>query len=205
MDSSVVYGFNKMEFTIENTLNLPSDCQPTVFDAGGFDYDQIVFNFSGVRQLDVGGLGLAGQHRGGHRGTDRELLDLRRRARLLAQWRRAVAERLRQRFRLAGVPGLPAFRRGGRGSDCDRCYVDLEANLTERLLGSVAVRAEDYSDFGSNLSGKLALRYDFTDNFALRGSVQNGFRAPSLQQQFFTTTSTNFVRMMSVCWCQSIS
>ena len=55
------------------------------------------------------------------------------------------------------------------------------------------MRGEHYSDFGDNLSGKLAGRYDFTDAFALRGSVQNGFRAPSLQQQFFATTSTNFI------------
>jgi iron complex outermembrane receptor protein len=72
-------------------------------------------------------------------------------------------------------------------------YVDVEANLTRKLLASVALRAEDYSDFGSNLSGKLAGRYDFTDSFALRGSLQNGFRAPSLQQQYFATTSTNFI------------
>src|SRR5207245_215124 len=57
----------------------------------------------------------------------------------------------------------------------------------------VAVRGEHYSDFGSNVSGKVSARYDFTDAFALRGSVQNGFRAPSLQQQYFATTSTNFI------------
>ena len=72
-------------------------------------------------------------------------------------------------------------------------YVDLEADLTEKFLGSVAVRAEDYSDFGSNVSGKVAARYDFTDSFALRASGQTGFRAPSLQQQYFATTSTNFI------------
>ena len=55
------------------------------------------------------------------------------------------------------------------------------------------MRGESYSDFGENVSGKLAGRYDFTDSFALRASVQNGFRAPSLQQQFFQTTSTNFI------------
>jgi iron complex outermembrane receptor protein len=71
--------------------------------------------------------------------------------------------------------------------------VDLDAHLTEKLLASVAVRGEHYSDFGSNVSGKLAGRYDFTDQFALRGSVQNGFRAPSLQQQYFSSTATNFV------------
>ncbi len=72
-------------------------------------------------------------------------------------------------------------------------YVDLEANVTEQFLASVAVRGEHYSDFGSNVSGKLSLRYDFTPAFALRGSIQNGFRAPSLQQQYFRTTSTNFI------------
>jgi len=96
----------------------------------------------------------------------------------------------------SGAQVFPGFRPSNALSE-DRtavgAYVDLEANVTEKLLGSVAVRAEDYSDFGSNLSGKLSLRYDFTDSFALRGSVSNGFRAPSLQQQFFATTSTNFI------------
>ena len=55
------------------------------------------------------------------------------------------------------------------------------------------MRGEHYSDFGDNISGKLALRYDFTDTFALRGSISNGFRAPSLQQQYFSATSTNFI------------
>ena len=55
MDSSLVYGKNKMEFTIENTLNRSlGAASPTVFDAGGFDYDQIVLNLSGVRGVEVG-------------------------------------------------------------------------------------------------------------------------------------------------------
>src|SRR5690606_7891427 len=66
-------------------------------------------------------------------------------------------------------------------------------NITQKFLASVALRGESYSDFGENLAGKLSLRYDFTNSFALRASVQNGFKAPSLQQQFFSTTSTNFI------------
>ena len=55
MDSSLVYGKNKMQFTIENTLNRSlGTASKTEFDAGGFDYDQLVLNFSGVRQLEVG-------------------------------------------------------------------------------------------------------------------------------------------------------
>ena len=72
-------------------------------------------------------------------------------------------------------------------------YLDLETNLTDALLISAAVRGEDYSDFGQTTTGKISARYDFADWFALRGSVQNGFRAPSLQQQYFATTSTNFI------------
>jgi iron complex outermembrane recepter protein len=96
----------------------------------------------------------------------------------------------------SGAQVFPGFRPVNQ-VDEDRTavgvFVDLEAYLTDDLLGSIALRAEDYSDFGNNVTGKLALRYDFTDSFALRGSLQNGFRAPSLQQQFFTSTSTNFI------------
>ena len=72
-------------------------------------------------------------------------------------------------------------------------FADLEANVTQQLLASVALRGEHYSDFGDSLAGKLAARYDFSKQFALRGSLQNGFRAPSTQQQNFTSTSTNFI------------
>ncbi len=103
---------------------------------------------------------------------------------------------------LNGPPTRPArrcSRASGRRTKCDEdrtavgAYLDLEANITEQFLASVALRGEHYSDFGENVSGKLSGRYDFTESFALRGSVQNGFRAPSLQQQYFATTSTNFI------------
>jgi len=69
-------------------------------------------------------------------------------------------------------------------------YVSLETNLTDRLGTSLAVRHEDYSDFGTTTSGALAGRFDFTDRFALRGSASTGFRAPSLAQQFYSYTSS---------------
>src|SRR6185436_14219155 len=55
LDSSQVYGKNKMEFTIENTLNRSlGTASQTQFDAGGFDYDELVLNVSAVRAFDVG-------------------------------------------------------------------------------------------------------------------------------------------------------
>ncbi len=193
MDTSIVYGDNKMEFTIENTLNRSlGPASKTTFDAGGFEYDQIVFNFSGVSGFDVG---------------------------LASPLNVALGVEARQEgYQIfAGEPD--SYRNGGvllpngtptaSGSqvfagfrpenevDTNReaygVYIDLEANITDKFLASAAVRGEHYSDFGENFSGKLSGRYNFTDAFALRASVQNGFRAPSLQQQYFATTSTNFI------------
>ncbi len=193
MDSSLVYGKNKMQFTIENTLNRSlGPASGTVFDAGGFDYDQLVFNFSGVNSLDVDGLASALNVATG--------IEARREGYSIFAGEpdsyRNGGVLLNGQPTASGAQVFPGFRPSNEVSE-DRTaigvYVDLEANLTENLLGSAALRAEDYSDFGSNVTGKLALRYDFSTAFALRGSLQNGFRAPSPQQQFFTATSTNFI------------
>ncbi|GLQ50420.1 TonB-dependent receptor plug domain-containing protein [Dyella flava] len=65
-------------------------------------------------------------------------------------------------------------------------YVSLETNLTDKLGTSIAVRHEEYNDFGNTVSGALAARYDFTDRFALRASASTGFRAPSLAQEDYS-------------------
>ncbi|MBI3887184.1 MAG: TonB-dependent receptor [Opitutae bacterium] len=75
--------------------------------------------------------------------------------------------------------------------DAKAVYVDFEQNLTERWLVSLAGRFEDYSDFGSKSTGKLASRYEFSKAIAVRGSVSTGFRAPHLAQESFAATSTN--------------
>ena len=69
-------------------------------------------------------------------------------------------------------------------------YVDVESDITTRLLLTTALRYENYSDFGSNISGKAAGRFKLTDGIALRGSINRGFRAPSLQQTFNSVTTS---------------
>ena len=68
-------------------------------------------------------------------------------------------------------------------------YFDLETELNERFMLALASRYEYYSDFGSNLAGKLSARYKFSDHFLLRGSINNGYRAPGLQQRYYNTSS----------------
>ncbi|WBA42484.1 TonB-dependent receptor [Hymenobacter canadensis] len=69
-------------------------------------------------------------------------------------------------------------------------YVDVESDITARLLLTTALRYEKYSDFGSNVSGKFASRFKVTEGVSLRGSVNRGFRAPSLQQTFNSVTTS---------------
>ena len=69
-------------------------------------------------------------------------------------------------------------------------YVDLETNLTAKLLANAAGRFERYSDFGQRVTGKLATRYQATSQLVLRGAASTGFRAPGLSQSWYSHTTT---------------
>lgn len=72
-------------------------------------------------------------------------------------------------------------------------FVDLESQLSPQFLANVAGRFENYSDFGSSFNGKLALRFQPTQRFVLRGAASTGFRAPGLSQSYFSHTTTNVI------------
>ncbi|PWN66873.1 TonB-dependent receptor [Chryseobacterium phosphatilyticum] len=67
-------------------------------------------------------------------------------------------------------------------------YADVSYDLDKKLNVDAAVRFENYSDFGNSLNGKLALRYEIVKNYAIRAAIGTGFRAPSLQQQYFNNS-----------------
>ena len=70
-------------------------------------------------------------------------------------------------------------------------YTDITADFTENFLLGGAVRFENYSDFGTNVSWKGVTRLKLLDDkLNLRGSVSSGFRAPSLHQIFYTALTT---------------
>ncbi|EWH05497.1 ligand-gated channel protein [Pseudoalteromonas lipolytica SCSIO 04301] len=70
-------------------------------------------------------------------------------------------------------------------------YVNAETLLTDAWQVSTALRYEDFSDAGDDIIGKLATRYEISDDFAVRGAISSGFRAPSLQQSAYTAYTTN--------------
>lgn len=190
LDINLVYGRNEVEYGVRNTLNASlGAASPTSFDAGGLVYDQLVLSLDAATEIELshlaGPLNLA-------YGLEarRETFEIN--AGEPDSYRSGP-------FNPPGLPGAQAFPglQPANEVDVDRsaigAYLDLEGKITEQLTLSGAVRAEHYSDFGSNVSGKVAARYDFNDNFAIRGAASSGFRAPSLQQQYFTATSTVFI------------
>ena len=68
-------------------------------------------------------------------------------------------------------------------------YVDLANDPIAHLHLDLAGRYEHYSDFGDDKVGKLTARYDFTPEIAIRGTISTGFRAPTLQEEFYSGTN----------------
>lgn len=193
-DLSLVYGKNKMDYHVKNSLNRSiGPGSKTDFDSGGFSYAQWTANLTAVRALDTGLFAAPLNLAFGAEGRRENYVlwagepdSYRYGGELLAGGKPAPAGA--QVF-----PGYTPDNAVDSGRHSIGAFADLETKLSAKLLASMAVRAERFSDFGNNLTGKLALRYDFAPSFALRGSLQNGFRAPSPQQQFYTSTSMTFI------------
>ena len=90
-----------------------------------------------------------------------------------------------------GFPGYTPATEVDEGRTSWAAYFDAESNITEKLLLGAAVRYEDYSDFGNTTTGKLSARFDASEVFAVRATVSTGFRAPGVQQAFYSQVSTN--------------
>ena len=94
-----------------------------------------------------------------------------------------------------GSNGFPGFQPGDAGShksSAIAAYIDLESDVTDRLLLGGALRYEDYEDFGDTLDVKVAVRFQATEQFALRGAVSTGFRVPTAGQANLRNVTTEF-------------
>ncbi len=197
-DLSQTYGYNKLRNDISNTLNASianlealagrPALSPDRFDAGGFSFEQLTTNldfsrfYSGVMR----GMNVA-----------------------------FGAEYRRENYKIfagepgsyidadgvgiggnAGSQGFPGFQPGDatdRSRHSVAAYVDVETDLTASLKLQTALRYENYSDFGSTTTGKVAASFRAARDLLFRGSASTGFRAPSLQQVYFSSTFTDFI------------
>lgn len=196
-DFSATYGYNELFYDITNTLNASianfellnqrPAVSNTAFDAGGFSFRQFTTNLDFSRYFDDlwGGTNVA--FGGEYRDENYQIF---------AGEPGSYIDADGPGGGNAGSQGFPGFQPGDE-TDANRdnyaAYVDVEVTPTEQLTADFAVRFEDYSDFGSTVDGKIALAYKATEDFTVRGSVSSGFRAPSLQQRFFSSTFTDFI------------
>ncbi|WP_242084736.1 TonB-dependent receptor [Aestuariivivens sediminis] len=97
-----------------------------------------------------------------------------------------------------GFPGYSPANEVDRSRTNYGIYFDTELNASESFMVGAAVRFEDYSDFGNTFNVKLASRLKLSDDFALRGSISTGFRAPSLAQLYYNLIFNNIVAGQSV-------
>lgn len=86
-------------------------------------------------------------------------------------------------------PGFAPTDAGSFGRTSYAGYVNVAADPIEKLHIDVAGRYEHYSDFGSAWSGKITSRYDFSPAVAVRGTVSNGFRAPTLAESYYSSVN----------------
>jgi iron complex outermembrane receptor protein len=188
VDASVTYGNNKVEYGTINSLNASLGAtSPTRFKDGSMQYGQTVAAIDVNRPLELFNFAKPSTLAFGIEYRD-ETYKIE--AGETASWVNGG------NGKGAGAQGFPGFRPANEvdvSRNATSLYVDLDNQITDKLDIDLAARYEDYSDFGSTTTGKIAARYDFTDNFALRGAFSSGFRAPALQQQYFTTTSINIV------------
>ncbi|MFT6837258.1 MAG: iron complex outermembrane receptor protein [Sediminicola sp.] len=204
VDFSNTYGKNAFLYTIGNTFNASlQNASPTTFDAGGFSFAQNTTNLDITQFFDdvMSGLNIA--FGAEYRVENYEIVagEEPSYAQYTANGQviKLASQQPSQDFFGAGRPGgaqvFPGFSPSNelsRGRSSVAGYFDVEADFSEAFLTSFAARFENYSDFGSTINFKLATRYKVTDNFNIRGAVNTGFRAPSLHQINFNSTSTIF-------------
>jgi iron complex outermembrane recepter protein len=96
-------------------------------------------------------------------------------------------------------PGISLSDAGKHERDVTAAYVDVVLKPLTDFTVDLAGRYEDYSDFGDTTVGKLSLRYEVNDSWALRGTASTGFRAPTLAESNYSATNvgptTAFVQM----------
>ncbi|MCW0464486.1 TonB-dependent receptor plug domain-containing protein [Xanthomonas sacchari] len=194
-DVSADYGKNDVTFDLRNTINTnlywSTGASPTRFNAGGFRNEQNALNADFSKSLDWGlaypvNLAFGAEYR-----QDKYAVVAGSPTSIYFD-PNAINPDTGAPYPGGSqvFPGLSPTVAGQFQRHSKAVYADLEADLSERLSGGVAARYEDYSDAGTTRSGKLSARYQLNDAFAVRGTISNGFRAPSLAQQNYASVVT---------------
>jgi iron complex outermembrane recepter protein len=189
VDLSYSYGRNRFDFSVQNSLNRALagiGNRQTSFDAGGLRFKQNLVNLDVQRDIEFASFKSVSLAFGGEYRSENFAIRA-------GEPNSYIGDPANPGL-AAGAQVFPGFRpsnAGANGRNSKAAYAEIDADISDTLNISAAGRFEDFSDFGSTWNGKVAGRFEPIDGLALRGAISNGFRAPSLHQQFFAATATN--------------
>jgi iron complex outermembrane recepter protein len=174
-DVSLTTGNNSVDYTIGNTINVSLGANsPTEFNAGAYRFGHILGNVDVSKNL-----------------TEKIALTLGTEIRRESFAVEAGQEESYINGGAQSFPGLQPSNALEATRSNTGAYLGLDWDATKSFLIGGAVRYENYSDFGSNLSWKVQARQLFNgDKGVIRGSVSTGFRAPSLHQIYLSNVQT---------------
>lgn len=182
-DLSNTLGFNNFHFYGDKTFNASLGSEKTHFDDGGFSFLQNTLNANFSKEVPhiASGFNIAFG------------AEMRYEQYKLFAGEEASYKNYSDGSKATGSQGFPGYQPSDE-VNANRtalgAYADAELDLSRKILMGAAVRAENYSDFGSTINFKYDIRYKIADFVNLRGSFSTGFRAPSLQQINFSSTFT---------------
>lgn len=181
-DFSMSYGRNAVTLGNVNTANAnlldDTGATPTHFRVGGFEASELTSNLDFKRSVDIGlaaplfvATGFEERH---------ESFSLSAGDAASSYGTGSIA-----------FPGFLSTDASNSKRDSVAAYVDLNTQLSRAWQLGAAGRVEHYQGMGSKATGKLSTRYEITPEFALRGTLSNGFHAPTLVQEHYSATNVN--------------
>ncbi|CDG83694.1 TonB-dependent receptor plug domain-containing protein [Janthinobacterium agaricidamnosum] len=179
-DLSSTYGKDDSDIGVLNSGNISlfkdSGSTPTDFHAGNFTASQWTSNFDLSREFEIGWktpLNVAGG------------LEYRRDTYAIGAG--DAASRYKEGSQ--SYPGFLLTDAGSYARNDKSIYIDFSGSPIDKLKLDLAARYEKFSDFGSAKVGKLTGRYDFSPTVAIRSTISNGFRAPTMAEQYYSATN----------------
>ncbi len=186
-DLSAGFGRDEVNYFLNNSINASfGPNSPTSFDAGTLVQEEQTLNFDVTRPLAWSFLAQPANLAMGAEART-ETFEIKAGDRYSWDVGPGAASGLPSGSN--GFPGYSPSQAGSWDQTSYAGYVDLDLPLTDKLTTAVAIRYEDFSEFGSTTDGKITARYEFTPDFAVRGAVSTGFRAPTPGQIYSTRTS----------------
>ncbi|ROH98769.1 TonB-dependent receptor [Chryseobacterium sp. G0240] len=188
IDLSNTFGSNTFNYNVSNTNNASLGAKsPTRFYAGAHSFLQNTVNLDVSKNINRFNIAFGGEFRFEQyqikAGDEASYTQYDINGNVAAQGATVIGAGGSQSF--IGFSPLNALKKDRHST---AVYADVSYDLDKKLNIDAAARFENYSDFGNTLNGKLAVRYELVKNYAIRAAIGTGFRAPSLQQQYFNNS-----------------